>query len=121
MKIVICSQSNSPTAIIDTRFGRTSFWALWDSQSKEWTFEPNSQNLQTAQGAGIQAAQAVLDTGADVLIAYNIGPKAMTVLQANQIQVYQAPAAMSIQQAVEAFDSGQLNQIENANVEGHWV
>jgi len=121
MKIVVCAQSNTHKAMIDSRFGRTSFWAVWDTYAKQWTFVPNEQNLQAAQGAGIQAAQAILDIGAQVLIACNVGPKAMAVLQANEIQVYQAPTGISIENTIKAFEAGQLNQIENANVEGHWI
>jgi predicted Fe-Mo cluster-binding NifX family protein len=121
MKIVVCSQSDTSKAMVDSRFGRTTFWAIWDTQSQQWAFLPNEQNLQAAQGAGIQAAQAVLDTEANVLIACNVGPKAMTVLLANGIEVYLAQADIALENAIKAFEDGQLKRIENANVEGHWA
>jgi predicted DNA-binding protein (UPF0251 family)/predicted Fe-Mo cluster-binding NifX family protein len=121
MKIVVCAQSNSPQSAIDSRFGRSAFWAIFDDQSKQWEFIPNRQNLQAAQGAGIQAAQTVLDADAGILIACNVGPKAMAVLQAGGIEIYQAPAQMTVEQAIAAYQAGQLQRIQNANVEGHWV
>jgi predicted Fe-Mo cluster-binding NifX family protein len=121
MKIVICSQSNTPQAMIDTRFGRTGFWAVFDDQCGQWTFLPNEPNLQAVQGAGIQAAQAILDADAEVLIACNVGPKAMAVLLANAIEVYQVQAGISVENALKAFEAKELKRIENANVEGHWV
>jgi predicted DNA-binding protein (UPF0251 family)/predicted Fe-Mo cluster-binding NifX family protein len=121
MKIVVCAQSNSPQAAIDSRFGRTAFWAIFDDQSKQYEFIANHSNLQATQGAGIQAAQAVLDADAGVLIACNVGPKAMAVLKAGGIEVFQAQAGMNVEQAIAAYQAGQLQQIQNANVQGHWV
>ncbi len=121
MKIIVCSQSNTPGATIDSRFGRTAFWAVFDTESKQWAFLPNEQNLQAAQGAGIQAAQSALDAEANALIACNVGPKAMAVLLANEIAVYQAQPGITVESAVKAFEAGQLKQIQIANVEGHWV
>lgn len=121
MKIVVCAQTNSPQALIDSRFGRTAFWAVYDDQTKQYEFIANHQNLQAAQGAGIQAAQAVLDADGGILIACNVGPKAMAVLQAGGVQVFQAPSGMNVEQAIAAYQAGQLQQIQNANVEGHWV
>jgi predicted DNA-binding protein (UPF0251 family)/predicted Fe-Mo cluster-binding NifX family protein len=121
MKIVLCAQTNSPQAAIDSRFGRTAFWAVYDDQTKQYEFIANHQNLQAAQGAGIQAAQAVLDADGGILIACNVGPKAMAVLQAGGVQVFQAPSGMNVEQAVAAYQAGQLQQIQNANVKGHWV
>lgn len=121
MKIVICSQSGTPSSMIDSRFGRTAFWAVWDTESRQWVFLPNEQNMQAAQGAGIQAAQAVVDAGAEALIACNVGPKAMAVLLANHIEVYQVQTGVAVEDAVKALQAGNLKRIENANVEGHWV
>jgi predicted DNA-binding protein (UPF0251 family)/predicted Fe-Mo cluster-binding NifX family protein len=121
MKIVVCAQTNSPQALLDSRFGRTAFWAVYDDQTKQYEFIANHQNLQAAQGAGIQAAQAVLDAEGGVLIACNVGPKAMAVLQAGGVQVFQAPSGMNVEQAIAAYQAGQLQQIQSANVEGHWM
>ncbi|MBN2513628.1 MAG: DUF134 domain-containing protein [Sedimentisphaerales bacterium] len=121
MKIVICAQANSPQAAIDNRFGRTAFWAIYDEQTRQYEFIANQQNMQAAQGAGIQAAQTVLDADGGILIACNVGPKAMAVLQAGGVQVFQAPSGMNVEQAIAAYQAGQLQQIQNANVEGHWV
>ena len=121
MKIVICSQSDTPQGKLDSRFGRTAFWGIFDDLSKQWEFIANHQNLQAVQGAGIQAAQAVLDAGAQVLIACNVGPKAMAVLTASGVEVFQAESQMSLEQAVNVLKEGKLKQMENANVQGHWI
>ena len=121
MKIAFCSQTNHLNSVIDSRFGRADFFAVFDDTAQRWEFVPNNQNLQAAQGAGIQAAQTVINTEVDVLIAANVGPKAMAALQANGISVFQTNTSMTLQQALEAFQNGGLTEIQNSNVEGHWV
>lgn len=121
MKIAICAQSNNADAAIDTRFGRAACFGIFDTETNEWTFSANPQNLQAAQGAGIQAAQAVIDTDADVLLANNVGPKAMAALSAGSVDVFAVKPATSLQQALEDFTAGKLTQLQQANVEGHWM
>lgn len=120
MKTVICSQSSHIEASVDSRFGRTAFFAVYDDAAKLWDFIPNQQNLQAAQGAGIQAAQTVINAEADVLIAANVGPKAMAALQANGVSVFQTNTSMTLSQALEACQNGALREIQDSNVEGHW-
>ena len=121
MKIAVCSQSNNPQATLDSRFGRAAFFGVYDDTIGQWEFIENRQNTQAAQGAGIQAAQAVIDTGADVLIASNVGPKAMAALQANGILVFEAQAGTSLETAVSSYTAGSLTEMQDSNVEGHWV
>ena len=121
MKIAICSQSNNTEATVDSRFGRSAFFAVYDDAVKQWEFIGNQQNLQAAQGAGIQAAQAIIDEEVGILIASNVGPKAMAALGANKIAVFKIGSDVTLQQALTEYQSGQLVQIQQANVEGHWV
>ncbi len=121
MKIALCSQSNDIGSAIDSRFGRAGFYAVFDDSTRQWKFVSNNQNLQAAQGAGTQAAQTIIDTEAETLIASNVGPKAMAALKANGIAVFQANTDMTLEQAVEAYQSGSLKQLQDSNVEGHWV
>lgn len=121
MKIAICSQSKNVQSNIDSRFGRTAFFAVYDDTTKKWEFIENTQNLQAAQGAGIQAAQAVVDADVDVLIASNVGPKAMAALGANGITVFKIDPGQTVQQAITEYQAGTLVQMQRASVEGHWV
>jgi predicted Fe-Mo cluster-binding NifX family protein len=121
MKIAVCTQSNHLQAAVDSRFGRAAFFAIYDDAVKEWGFIENSQNLQAAQGAGIQAAQAVIDAEVNVLLASSVGPKAMAALIANGITVFKAAAGTPLEQALTEYNSGHLAQMQQANVEGHWI
>lgn len=121
MKIAICAQSNDRHSNVDSRFGRAAFFGIYDTEAKEWDFIPNQQNLQAAQGAGIQASQNVIDAEADVLLAANVGPKAMAALGAGGIKVFNVEGSLSLQQAVEDYAAGKLVNLQEANVEGHWA
>lgn len=121
MKIGVCTQSNDLQATVDSRFGRAAFFAVYDDAAKEWEFIENNQNLQAAQGAGIQAAQAIIDAEVNVLLAASVGPKAMAALNANGVPVFKAETGIPLEQAIAEYTSGHLTPIQQANVEGHWV
>ena len=121
MKIAVCTQFNHVQATVDSRFGRAAFFAVYDDAAKEWEFVENSQNLQAAQGAGIQAAQAIIDAEVNVLLASSVGPKAMAALISNGIAVFKAEAGTTLEQVLTEYNSGHLAQMHQANVEGHWV
>lgn len=121
MNIAIPAQSNSPDAKVDSRFGRAAYIAVYDTDAKLWTFHDNVQNLQAAQGAGIQTAQNVSKTGADTLLAANVGPKAMTALLAGGLQVLQISENVTLAEALRRHADGKLQPLDQANVPGHWM
>lgn len=121
MKIAICAQQNNQQSPVDTRFGRAAYFAVYDDQSDLWNFVENSQNTQAAQGAGIQAAQFVIDADAEVLLARNTGPKAIAALQAAGVKVFAVEENMNLEQALNAYTDSRLSRMDQANVEGHWV
>ena len=120
MKIAVCTQEKNEKSLVDSRFGRAGSFAIFDDESKQWSFIENAQNLQAAQGAGIQAAQFIIDADAEVLLARNVGPKAMAALGANSIKVFNITDELTAEQAVAAFADNKLQALDQANVEGHW-
>ena len=105
---------------VDPRFGRAKYFTVVDTDTDEFSVHDNTQNLNAAQGAGIQAGRTVVELGAAAVITGNVGPKAFTTLQAGNVQVYTG-ASGSVKEAVEKFKAGQLQGAEKANVEGHWA
>ncbi|MBN1764339.1 MAG: NifB/NifX family molybdenum-iron cluster-binding protein [Sedimentisphaerales bacterium] len=121
MKIAITSEGPTIESTMDKRFGRARYFVLVDSETNSFSVEANTQNMNMAQGAGIQAGRNVADLGAQVLITGNVGPKAFKVLQAAGIQIFLAEEDMTVAQALQSFKAGKLHMIEQANVEGHWI
>jgi len=120
MKVVVTAQNCSLDSPVDPRFGRAQYFLLVDTDTGEFTAHDNVQNLNAAQGAGIQAAQTVVRLGAEAVLTGNVGPKAFATLQAGQVTIYPG-AAGTVRQALEELRSGRLQPAAKANVEGHWV
>lgn len=120
MKIAICAQGNSPTAPLDSRFGRCSFFAIVDSTQNKWEFIPNP-GATSGGGAGIQAAQELAKRGVKAIIAGRVGPNAMAVLQSAGIEVYTA-AGETVQEAYQNFLNKNITSLEKANAPSHaWI
>jgi predicted Fe-Mo cluster-binding NifX family protein len=120
MKVAITTSGRDLSAPLDRRFGRAAGFLIVDTETGETAYESNDQNLNAAQGAGIQAAQNVAATGAEALISGHCGPKAFRILNASNIAIYTAEAA-TVQEAIDQFNAGKLTKAESADVEGHWV
>jgi len=119
MKIAITSQGAGRNYRVDPRFGRAKYIAVYDTETEEYMFKSNKQNLNAAQGAGIQAAQNIIETGAEVLITGHCGPKAFHVLHYGKIKVFTG-ASDTVKHAIEDYRTGKLKEADSADVEGHW-
>lgn len=121
MKIAITSSGDSLDSSLDLRFGRAAGFILLDTETGSHSWIDNAQNLEAAQGAGIQAAQHVVNAGAKAVITGHTGPKAFKVLKAAGIQVLLAAGANTVAGAIEEWKKGTLTEISEADVEGHWI
>jgi predicted Fe-Mo cluster-binding NifX family protein len=119
MYIAISTRGNTLDSEIDPRFGRAGFFILIDPETMNLEVLENKQNLQLPQGAGIQAAQTVVDRGAKVVLTGNCGPKAFRVLQAAGVKVGIGISG-TVRQAVEQYKQGKTPFANAPNVEGHW-
>jgi len=115
MKIAVTSLGESLESPVDQRFGRARYFVLYETESGEWSAHDNKQNLEAAQGAGIQAGQHVVDLGAEAVITGHCGPKTFQTLLAASIDIYQEVAG-SVQEAIDAFKAGTLIKSDQADV-----
>jgi len=120
MKIAITTSGTDLNAPVDTRFGRAAGFIVYDTETKAFETADNSQNLNAAQGAGIQTAQNVAATGAKTVITGHCGPKAFRILNASQIAVYLAQPG-TVQNGLDLFAQGKLTELNTADVDGHWM
>ncbi|HOX39699.1 MAG TPA: NifB/NifX family molybdenum-iron cluster-binding protein [Candidatus Brocadiia bacterium] len=119
MKIAVTCRGASPDSPVDPRFGRASKFILVDTESDGFQVIDNAQNLNSAQGAGIQSAETVSRHGAEVVITGHCGPKAFRVLSAAGIKIV-VGAQGSVAAAIESFLKGDLAPSECSDVDGHW-
>jgi len=120
MKIAISASGKDMSSEVDLRFGRAKYFIVVDVETGESVAHDNAQNLNAAQGAGIQAAQNVASLGAQAALSGNFGPKAFRTLVAAGIKAYLC-GQMSVAEAVKKFKAGELKEATAANVEGHWA
>jgi predicted Fe-Mo cluster-binding NifX family protein len=120
MKIAITALEANLSSPVEPRFGRAKQFVLFDTETKEFEIIDNLQNLNAAQGAGIQSAQNIINSGAEALISGHCGPKAFRVLTAGKVKVY-VNASGTIQENLDKLQAGELEQANDADVEGHWV
>ncbi len=119
MKIAFTTSGKELSSPLDGRFGRAQRFLIYDTDSKEFDLIENQQNLEAAQGAGIQAAQNVARAGAEVVVTGHCGPKAFSVLKTAGIKVFNTDAP-TVAEALQRFSSGNLKPAGSADVEGHW-
>ena len=120
MKIAITSQGPDLASQVDSRFGRAKIFIVLDTDTDEFSAHDNTQNMNAAQGAGIQAGRTVVDLGVEAVITGNVGPKAFATLRAANVKVYPG-ASGTVKEAVDKFKAGQLPPADGANVQGHWA
>lgn len=119
MKLAFSTSGSNLEAPLDSRFGRAPKFLVYDLESGGFHVVDNEQNLNAAQGAGIQAAETVARTGAAGVITGHCGPKAFRVLASAGVKVFNTDLP-TIAQALEAYLSGELTEAKVSDVEGHW-
>ncbi|VGO19954.1 NifB/NifX family molybdenum-iron cluster-binding protein [Pontiella sulfatireligans] len=120
MKIAISTAGINLDAPVDSRFGRAPKFIVYNSDFDTFHVEKNEQNLNAAQGAGIQSALHLCDEKVDCVITGNCGPKAFETLRAAKIDICTC-AACTVADAIEKYKHGELVSISKPNVQGHWA
>ena len=107
MKIAISLDDNKGMdSQVSSIFGRCANYMLIDSESKEFSIEENPAKTASG-GAGIQAAQWVVNQGIEAVISGNLGPKAYDVLSAGGVAAYKHKGE-SVQATIDAFNNKDL-------------
>jgi predicted Fe-Mo cluster-binding NifX family protein len=119
MKIAFTTSGNELTDPLDARFGRAAKFLIYDLEGQTFEVVDNQQNLNAAQGAGIQSAGTVARAGVQALVSGHCGPKAFQVLQAAHIKIFYSEAA-TVAEALDAYRQGKLVESKTADVAGHW-
>lgn len=108
MKIAVPVNEDKSSVCIS--FGRTPLFALADSETGEISFFDNSA-ASSSGGAGIKAAQSLLDMGAAAVLTPRCGENAAEVLKAGGAKVYRTRGD-SLKENIEAFHAGELAELE---------
>ncbi|WP_088228378.1 NifB/NifX family molybdenum-iron cluster-binding protein [Desulfosporosinus sp. FKB] len=119
MKVAIPVNDKSMEASVSESFGRTPYYLIYDTESKESVFLDNSA-IASQGGAGIKAAQIVVDHRVNALITPRCGENAAEIIQAANIKLFKT-INDSIKDNLAALIEGKLALLEeiHAGFHGH--
>ncbi len=119
MKAAVTSSGQNLESHLDPRFGRCSWFIVADTETGEYRAVSNEQ-INSVQGAGIQAAEKVSRLGVEAVITGHCGPKAFRALKAAGIKVYTGGQG-TVAEVLDKLKRGLLEEATSADVEGHWM
>ena len=110
MKIAIPVEKEEVLEKICISFGRTPFFLLYDTVTEEKIVLENPAR-NSPGGAGIKAAQFVLDNNIEILITPRCGENAAKVLLGDQVKIYKSQGE-SVKDNLDMFQKNELSILE---------
>lgn len=110
MKITIPVNEKSMDGGVCMSFGRTPYFLIYDTQTKESVFL-NNEAANSPGGAGIKAAQMVVDNDVEAMITPRCGKNAADVLKAANIKIYKS-INDSIKDNIDALINGKISLLD---------
>lgn len=118
MKIAVSAKGEDLNADVDQRFGRCKYFLIVDSKNMDFNAVSN-ESIMASGGAGIKAAETVVNSGAEALITGNIGPNAYRTLSAGGVKIFTG-AKGSVSDAIKSYKNGELEESDSSNVRSHY-
>ncbi len=106
MKIAIPTDENNLNTNVCLSFGRTPCFMVYDTESQKVDFLDNSAAANQG-GAGIKAAQQIVDSLVEVLLTPRCGENAADVMSAAGIKIYKTMNGSAMDN-ISAFQEGKL-------------
>jgi len=115
MKIVVATTAGGLDDTVSPVFGRSPTFTIVDVEGKKIKNSSVIQNQYAGAmgGAGIQAAQTVINQGAKAVIAGNYGPNASMVFNQAGVEMVSAQG-ISVRDAVSKYLEGELSPVTTA-------
>lgn len=86
MKVAITSSGNTLESKLDQRFGRCSFFVIYDTETKGMEFIPNP-NKDAQEGAGPASVQLIASRNVNKIISGEFGIKIKPLIDSLKIQM----------------------------------
>ncbi|MDK2829419.1 NifB/NifX family molybdenum-iron cluster-binding protein [Clostridium butyricum] len=109
MKIAISAKGKITDDSFDTRFGRCEYFQIYDTEVKA-TKIVNNKGIEASGGAGIAAANLLIDESVDVVITGSLGPNAFEIIENAEIKAYKCDST-SIAVAIDKYNNNELEEI----------
>lgn len=100
MKVAITCQDKNLSALIDSRFGRCSYFAIFDTESKETNFLENP-NKEVDEGAGPASVSFIAQQGVSKIVSGEFGIKVKGLLNDLKIQMVIVKQEKTVKEVVD--------------------
>lgn len=107
MKIAMPVDEQTLETTVCISFGRTPYFLIYDTVTKSYSFVDNSAAASSQGGAGIKAAQVIVDQKVEALLTPRCGENAAEVFRAANVQMYRTTST-AVQEMIDAFEAGKL-------------
>jgi len=111
VKIALPVENNMADSNISPSFGRAPYFLIYDSDTDESIYVNNTAAASQG-GAGIKAAQAVIDLGAQALITPRCGENAAQVIKIAGIEMYKSQG-LSAAANIAAYKANTLSPLDD--------
>ena len=120
MRVAVTATGEDLSSPVDRVFGRARWFLITDPEGGEVEVLENSQNVNAAQGAGIQAARQIANKSVDAVLTGNVGPNAFRALEAASIRVFPFESdILTVRDALTAWKEGRLQEVKAPTATGH--
>lgn len=109
VKIAVSAGGREKSSMLDPRFGRCQYFCIFDLENGDTKYVENKGQTSSG-GAGIAAAQQIIDEDVSAVVTGNMGPNAYNLLNGSGIKVFKA-GNVTVEEAVNAYKEGKLEQI----------
>ncbi|MFA5575654.1 MAG: NifB/NifX family molybdenum-iron cluster-binding protein [Tissierellaceae bacterium] len=109
MKIAMPVGKKDIESNVGTSFGRSPYFLVYDTESKESEFIENKAAMSSG-GAGVKAAQTVIDSDSTVLLTPQCGENAANTLKSASVEIYKT-TLKSIRENIDAYMAGELQPL----------
>lgn len=99
MKIAVTSKENSKDSVLDARFGRCAYFAVYDTDTKELTFLDNPAK-DSESGAGPAAVAFVAKQGIKKIVSGEFGMKIKGILDDLKIEMVSIKEEKTIEEII---------------------
>jgi predicted Fe-Mo cluster-binding NifX family protein len=103
MKVAITSTGNSLDSILDERFGRCSYFVIYDTESKSTEFVPNP-NKEAENGAGPASVQVVASRNVSKIVSGEFGMKIKSLVDSLKIQMIVVKEAKKVREIIAMLE-----------------
>lgn len=118
MKIAMPVDEQRVDTTICISFGRTPYFLIYDTEDKTTTFVDNSAAASSQGGAGIKAAQVIVDHKVEALLTPRCGENAAEVFNGANVKLFKTTST-NIQEMIQTFESGHLAPLTEISVGHH--